>query len=283
MRKIGIGSGQYIRSWDEDFCEAFRTMKSHGFDSVDLGIAVTEPSPRNIYEKSDEDFERILEDVKNAADKEGIEIYQAHGPWRHPPKDATEEDRAEWRAYMEKGIYACSILGCKYFVIHPIMPFGTGAEPDSKMFYKLNYEFFKSLIPAAEKHGVVICVENMPFKAHSIARPNEIADFVKALDSDYIAMCLDTGHAAVLGFDVGESVKIMKDKLVTLHVHDNDGVNDLHRFPFDGVINWESFAKALSELGEDVVLSLETSASRSAENWEEIQKDLCNRAKKLIV
>ena len=73
MRKIGIGSGQYIRSWDEDFCEAFRTMKSHGFDSVDLGIAVTEPSPRNIYEKSDEDFERILEDVKNAADKEGIE------------------------------------------------------------------------------------------------------------------------------------------------------------------------------------------------------------------
>ena len=75
----------------------------------------------------------------------------------------------------------------------------------------------------------------------------------------------------------------MKDKLVTLHVHDNDGVNDLHRFPFDGVINWESFAKALSELGEDVVLSLETSASRSAENWEEIQKDLCNRAKKLIV
>ena len=45
----------------------------------------------------------------------------------------------------------------------------------------------------------------------------------------------------------------------------------------------EDFGKALSDVNENVVLNLETSASRSAENWEEIQKDLCNRAKKLII
>ena len=282
MRKIGIGSGSYIKDWDTDLNEAFRLMKFHGFDCVDLRLMTTEPSPKNIYDKDDAKFESILRKLKDAAENAGIEIYQAHGPWRYPPKDATAEDRAEWRAYMEKGMYACSMVGCKYFVVHPIMPFGTGAAPDNEIFYKLNYEFFKSLIPTAKKYGVIVCVENMPFRAQSLARPNEIADFVKDLDSDSICACLDTGHAAVLGFDCGESVKIMKDKLVTLHVHDNDGAKDLHQFPFDGTIDWTSFANALKDIDENVVLTLETSASRDREDWDDKQKELADRAKKII-
>ena len=264
MRKIGIESGAYIRSWDTDFEAAFKKMRLHGFDCIDLNLADTCNTPINIYMKTPEEFERILKDVKAAADKEGIEIYQTHGPWRHPPKDATEEDRAEWRAYMERGMYGNYILGCKYFVIHPIMPFGTGAEPDSEMFYKLNYEFFKSLIPTAEKYGVVICVENMPFVAHSISRPVDIANFVKDLDSDYIAMCLDTGHAEVQKVKAADAVRAMKDKLVTLHVHDNDTYGDRHECPFFGATDWLSFRNALKEcVDESVPVMLETTPGKA--------------------
>lgn len=259
MRKIGITSGAYWSGWEADFDEAFGRMKEHGFDCVDLSIAGSDDLSFVIYQKSLEEFEDILGKVKKAAEKHGIEIYQAHGPWRYPPKNATEEDRAVWRSYMERGIYGCYLVGCKHFVVHPIMPFGTAAEPDSEMFYRLNYEFFSSLIPTAEKYGVKICIENMPFSAHSIARPGEIADFVKALDSDVFAICLDTGHAEILGFSPADSVKIMKDRLRAFHVHDNDGKADKHSCPFFGVVNWKAFKEAVKEhISEDVPIMFET-------------------------
>ena len=265
MRKIGIESGAYLKNWDMDFEAAFRKMRLHGFDCIDLNLARTTPNDNlNLYAQSEEYFESTLKKLRAAAEKEGIEIYQCHGPWRHPPKDATEEDRAEWKAYMEKGMYGTYLVGCKYFVIHPIMPFGTGAEPDSEMFYKLNYEFFKSLIPTAEKYGVIICVENMPFAAHSIARPAEIANFVKDLDSDSIAMCLDTGHSEILKVKAADAVRIMKDKLVTLHVHDNDTYGDRHECPFFGAVDWIAFREALNEcVDKSVPIMLETSPGKA--------------------
>ena len=30
----------------------------------------------------------------------------------------------------------------------------------------------------------------------------------------------------------------MKDGIVTCHIHDNNGYNDLHGMPFDGTIDW---------------------------------------------
>ena len=264
MRKVGITSGAYFSDWNADFDHVFCRMKEHGFDCVDLSLSGTTPVETSIYHKTDEEFEKILKNVKSAAEKYGIEIYQAHGPWRYPPKDGTDEDRAEWRAYMQKAIYGCYLIGCKHLVVHPIMPFGTEAEPDSEMFYKLNYEFFKSLIPTAQKYGVKICIENMPFGAHSIARPGEIADFVKDLDSDVFAMCLDTGHAEILGFSPADSVKIMKEKLVAFHVHDNDGKADKHLCPFFGVTNWKDFKEAVKEhISEDVPIMFETSPGNS--------------------
>jgi sugar phosphate isomerase/epimerase len=185
---------------------------------------------------------------------------------------------------MQYGIRLTKVLGCKHFVIHPIMPFGTGAEPDSEMFYKLNYEFYKSLIPTAEKYGVVICVENMPFVAHSISRPVDIANFVKDLDSDYIAMCLDTGHAEVQKVKAADAVRAMKDKLVTLHVHDNDGKADQHRTPGNGNIDWEDFSNALNEIGFDGCLSFETCVSGDVPEGEErdrLERELAEMGRRI--
>ena len=47
--------------------------------------------------------------------------------------------------------------------------------------------------------------------------------------------------------------------LRTLHVHDNDGNQDLHWVPFTGVVDWDDFSKALQEIGFDSCLSIETS------------------------
>ncbi len=278
MRKIGTPTSVYFGLGDA--YDGFVKMKSHGFDSADYQNLVN--TENELFALSDSEFEKRLSAHKEAAKEAGVVINQTHGPWRSP-RDATEEDRAERFEKMTKTLWATSVLGSKFMAIHPIMPYGCGANPEPERFMELNLQFFEKLTAEAKKYGVVICFENMPFPALTLSSTKQIADFVRTINSDNFKMCLDTGHCAVMKESPADALRSCGDIIKIMHVHDNDGSHDSHKFPFDGVIDWEDFGKALSDVNEDVVLSLETSASRSTENWEEIQKDLCNRVKKLII
>ena len=84
-------------------------------------------------------------------------------------------------------------------------------------------------------------------------------DFVRKINSPWLRICLDTGHCAVFGIQPADAVRMLgKDMLKTLHVHDNDGVQDRHWIPFTGVIDWVDFRHALQEIGFDGCLSIET-------------------------
>ena len=278
MRKIGTPTSLYFGFGDAH--DGFLKVKRHGFDSADYQNLVN--TENELFELSDSDFEKRLLSHKEAAKEAGIVINQTHGPWRSP-KDATVADRAERFEKMTKTLWATSVLGSRYMAIHPIMPYGCGANPEPERFMELNLQFFEKLTDEAKKYGVVICFENMPFPALTLSSTKQIADFVRTINSDNFKMCLDTGHCAVMKESPAYALRNYGDIIKIMHVHDNDGSHDSHQFPFDGIIDWEDFGKALSDVNEDVVLSLETSASRCAEDWEEQQKNLCNRAKKLII
>ena len=266
--KIGIVSSSYFR-YGDDFVAGMKKIKSLGYDCIDYGIVGQVDS--ELCKLPQAEFEQYFLDTKKAAEEIGIELHQAHGPWRYPPQDATEEDRAERFEKMCRSIEATAILGIKNWIIHPIMPFGCWENPDPEAFYALNFDFFSRLVKVAEKHGVVINFENMPFPALTLSRPQEIVDFVKAIDSPNMKVCLDTGHCIVCKEDLAESVKAVgKDYLATLHVHDNRGKGqDEHFLPMFGAKDWRdyshadmfmNFAKALKEIGFDGVLSIETDA-----------------------
>ena len=278
MRKTGITTSSYFGTGDAG--DGFVLMKKHGFDSADYQNLVN--TENELFALSDSEFEKRLLAHKEAAKEAGVVINQTHGPWRSP-QDATEEDRAERFEKMSKALFATSVLGCKYMAIHPIMPYGCGANPEPERFMELNFEFFTKLTAEAKKYGVIICFENMPFPALSLSSASQIAEFVKMINSDNFKMCLDTGHCAVMKESPAEAVRNFGDIIKILQVHDNDGARDLHQYPFDGVIDWSDFSKALKGLDKDVVLNLETGAGRSSEKWEEIQIDLNNRARKLII
>jgi sugar phosphate isomerase/epimerase len=262
-------------------------MRLHGFDCIDLNLAEVCNTPINIYMKTPEEFERILKDVKAAADKEGIEIYQCHGPWRHPPKDATEEDRAEWKAYMERGMYGNYILGCKYFVIHPIMPFGIedvkiGKQQETR---DLNIAFFTELVAFAKQYGVTICLENMPMRHFSMATPEQILEFVERFHEENFKICLDTGHVAVFpNLSIGDEVRRLGDYIKVLHIHDNMGNRDAHLYPGRGILDWPGFVRALEDIGFDGVLSLEIVLLESLDDdaFDKESAGVCKQFKELV-
>ena len=99
----------------------YQKLKEHGYSASDFDMANTDSV---LYTLPRKEAETILLHEKNLAQEAGIEITQVHGPWRYPPQDSTEEDRAERMEKMKESIRMTAILGCKNWVIHPLMPFG---------------------------------------------------------------------------------------------------------------------------------------------------------------
>ena len=203
-------------------------------------------------------------------------IWQVHGPWRYPPLDTTAENRAERLEKMERSIRGTAILGAKYWVVHPIMPFGirdisNGNARDTR---ELNFEFMNRLLRVAKNEGVTICLENMPFVDFSLSSPADIANFVNEINDQSFRMCLDTGHANISKewHTPSTAIREYAPLIKTLHVHDNKGKSDEHLPPFYGTIDWNDFSAALHETCFDGVFSLECAPGGKLPN--DILKDM---------
>lgn len=282
--KIGTGYGTllegYEKKWGEEGADVF---KSCGFSCLDYSLANTEEWE---YTEPEEEVKKKLSELSKNLENKGILVNQVHGPWRYPPRDLSIQDRKERMEKMNRSIRMCASLGCKRWVIHPVMPFGTediGSGNEEKT-WEINLEFMRELLLTAKEEGVIICFENMPFTELSISSPESIIKFVDEINDDNFKICLDTGHANVFsGKSLGDVVRLMGKRIEVLHVHDNDGNADQHLLPYMGTIDWEDFGRALSEIGFDGVFSYETDISHNMpdEPYELMNRALVEIAKKI--
>lgn len=278
--KIGVHTRNLIR-WEDN---RYIMLKSIGYSCVDYNMADTETA---LYALNDEDFEKCLLAEKTLAEEAGIEISQVHGPWRWPPEDGTPENRAERLDKMRRSIWATSILGCKNWIVHPIMPYGiedvgTGKEQDT---WHQNLAFMTQLLYTAKEYDVTICLENMPMPKFSLGAPKDVLRLVKAINDTYFKICLDTGHVSVFsGLSPADALRELGDNIRALHIHDNDGQFDRHWIPGDGVIDWEDFRNALKETKFQGVFSLETAPSDALPlaEAEQVYLQMFKRSKPII-
>lgn len=257
-------------------------IRSAGFDCIDVQDFVNVEG--ELYRMSDADFDRTVSEYRNSLDMIGLSVWQIHGPWRWPATDSDPDVRAEWLRDCLRAVRGAAMLGSRCFVIHPLMPYGA-VDKDPVAVRALNVDFYTSLVEYGKKNDVIICIENMPFGGQALARPTPMLDFIKEIDSPYLRACIDTGHCAVLGLSSGDAVRLYgRDYIAALHVHDNNGVNDLHSEPFSGVIDWQDFSAALSEIGFSGVLSLEVKNPNFVENddWDAYFRNLVTVAQRLI-
>ena len=274
--KIGIRSKEYCSECDYE--DGFKKMKSHGYDCVDYGDISNIDS--EIYKLSDEEFRAFFKRVRACAEKHGIDIWQMHSVWPTVNQDKTEADRQKTTEYFIRQIEAAHYLECKYFVLHPFMPFGHKTEGDHSFTFKTNVELLQKLIPYAEKWDVILCVENLPFPKNPISKVSEIKRLVRTVDHPRVKVCLDTGHA---NSDIASDVRLLGDDLATLHVHDNDGCSDEHKPPYCGTVKWNELLMALGEIGFDGCFNLETaiSANMPEPHREEMRVSLAKLAREM--
>jgi len=282
--KVGISFRPNGNTYGRYGKEKFSKIKQHGYNAVDYDIADTNLDLYNLNEK---ELKLKINEEKSFANLAGIEIFQVHGPWRWPPQDSSEQERSERLDKMKKAVVITAMLGCDNLVIHPIMPYGI---EDLKLkkereTWDLNFTFFQELVAYAKEHGVTICLENMPMRNFSLAKPDKVLEFVKEINNDHFKICLDTGHVAIFPeLSVANEVRRLGSYIKVLHIHDNMGDKDSHLYPTKGIINWIDFIDAIIEIGYVGVLSLETSPSSDLEDdiFEKESIALCKTFRELL-
>ncbi len=107
----------------------------------------------------------------------------------------------------------------------------------------------------ARQRGVQILLENIP---NAMSTAERLVQFLETTHLD-LYFVFDTGHAN-LGAGVEHEFKLMKKRIRSLHVHDNDGHKDLHLFPLvaeGGTIEWKPAMELLRSAQDQYPLLLE--------------------------
>ena len=107
----------------------------------------------------------------------------------------------------------------------------------------------------AKQRGVEILLENIP---NALSSAERLTHFLEITHLD-LGFCFDTGHAN-MNEGAPEAFQILRDRIRSTHVHDNDGVHDAHLFPYlkpGGTIDWRRMMELLRVRQEYYPLLLE--------------------------
>jgi sugar phosphate isomerase/epimerase len=115
------------------------------------------------------------------------------------------------------------------------------------------FSSLEHLVLFAKQRGVTIAIENTPGEFSS---PQSLAQFVKQTHLNDLRFCFDIGHAHI-DDGVASGIEFMRDRIVTVHLHDNHGEKDEHLLPFDGTVDWDAALAALARSPEAPVFVLE--------------------------
>ena len=248
--------------------DAMQTIRDAGFDGLDFPISVYSRPLDSPLRK--DDWRQWTREVRRFSDRIGLPVLQAHASWEQTvAEDFHFEPPYEIYA---RTMEACHILGCRNLVFHPVLYlFRVRGEGMKERLHEWNVQWFRVLLPLAEKFDLVIELENM-FDYRHVQLPGDPAfPYTSAedmlalcdwLNSDRVRICLDTGHANIAGQDVPAMIRRYGNRLAVLHLNDNFGkiepvFEDLHLFPGYGLLDWEAIFSALHEIRYDGTVNME--------------------------
>jgi sugar phosphate isomerase/epimerase len=192
-----------------------------------------------------------------------LKLWSLHSPmytdevWGRSGPDAvvniTETVKARRIAMVDEVKRALEVadqLGFRYLIQH----IGVRGEEFDEHKMDAAFSSLEELKVFAQQRGVSILIENTPNDLSSAERLNYFMG-ITHLDLNY---CFDVGHAH-MNNGIEQQWELMKARVRSTHIHDNDGVDDQHLFPLEnrGNIDWSAAMKALSSEPEQYPLLLE--------------------------
>ena len=214
----------------------FELIKKAGFDGI-AGLLW-----QNDF---DEDYQLFPQYAQN----NGLSIETIHAPWDGLNDIWTDGETG--RLFTERILEilsVCSQHKIPTLVLHPEYKEGTNYVELPKQF-DTGLERIDQMVREAERLGISIAIENM-------CRPEYLSAIFSNIKSKRLGFCFDSGHWNVFMPDI-DLLSLYGDRLMALHLHDNDGKEDWHALPLSGSINWNDIADKLRDSNYSGAISLE--------------------------
>lgn len=225
--------------------------------SVNAGI-------RSIELSSGMDYEPDMAALLSGGRHQGLR-YLVHNYFPVPPKDPFVLNLASARRNVrDRSIEHCRAsielsrqLGAAFYSVHAGFAFDVAPEELGRCLrpqallpideaYRLFVDSVHQLTEHATKHGIQLAVENHVLSARNVLDgKNKMLLMVMAEDllrladdirSPNLGFLVDVGHLAVsartMGFPPAEFLNAVGEKVIALHLSDNDGLAD-QNLPFD--------------------------------------------------
>lgn len=280
MMQIGVQTKDVV--YDLNPGDGFEMLKKTGFSCADFSLnsyltntSLYKFELNEFFNKSECELEQFFAPHKEGAKKAGIYINQMHMPYpNYVPNGSRELNDYLWNNVAPKSMKICAFFECPYIVMHGFkLARNLGSE---ELEWEQTEKFIDSLAPMAKEMGITICIENLynSIAGHIVEGPccnaRKAVERIDRINEKYgaeiLGFCFDTGHANLVGINFEEFISTLDGRLKVLHIHDNDGIGDLHQIPFTFTrsrenavaTDWDGFVRGLKRIKFDKVLSFET-------------------------
>ncbi|HVP46581.1 MAG TPA: sugar phosphate isomerase/epimerase family protein [Bryobacteraceae bacterium] len=180
------------------------------------------------------------------------EIWGRSGP--HSIITLTEPVKAQRLAIVDeikRALEIAETIPFRYLIQH----IGVSGEEYSERKVDAAFSALEELSIFARQRGVEILLENIPNELSSAER---LRDFIEVTHLD-LGFVFDVGHAH-MGEGVEAAFEIMKERIRSTHIHDNNGKDDKHLFPLTaegGTVDWKRTMRLLRSREKQYPLLLE--------------------------
>ena len=119
-----------------------------------------------------------------------------------------------------------------------------------------------------EGTNMSIALENLRLENTSA---EDLLTLIHTVGSNHLGICLDTGHLnltrsqGLVPYSQSEFIRKAGDKLIALHIADNDTSRDQHLMPFgNGNVDWKDVMTGLREVNYQGLFNLEIPGERNS-------------------
>ncbi len=248
--KISVSIG-HVFSGDATIFEMMDLLYNAGFRTLDF-TACDFLLPHMHYgdtELFSDGWKEWILQIRDYADSMGMTFNQSHQLMYNY---FNHDDQTRLLNLMfDRVTEATSLLGASITVAHPVVPDNIF---DIEQCKEKNAAFFREKAIIAQAYGVSLAIENMlnspqpdgSTKWKYCSTPDQLVDLVNTINRPNVGFCFDVGHAHYMRQSIYDSIMKYGNRLISLHIHDNDSFSDQHNMMFTGSVDWDAFTKGLA-------------------------------------
>lgn len=202
-----------------------------------------------------------IKDLAGALRDYGLELQSLHAPTERSSSPGRESGipisiseterirRIDAMDEVKRALEVAETIPFRYLIQH----MGSSRQAADPRNLDAAFSSLEHLSLFARQRGVTIALENTPSE---IGQPASLVQFIKETRLNDLRFCFDIGHAHI-GEGVAPALEMMRDRIVTAHIHDNGGDKDEHLLPFEGTIDWEAAVAGIAAAPEPVAFVFE--------------------------